>query len=639
MPPLRRLLLPLTVLALVPAAGAAGAGTVATVATPRQGVVDTPVDKQLYRDGPSGRFLVDGTWLFRLDQQGLGIGQGLQRSTSTAGWSPVRVPNAWNAQDQSDASMTGTVGWYRKDFRLPSTRKGLEWVIRFESVNYRSKAWLNGHPLGSHRGAYLPFELRLPAPALKRTGVNRLVIRIDDRRFPTDFPPSGLSTTGTPTGGWWNYGGILREVYLRKVDTIDFSTVQIRPELPCSTCAATVAYRVTVRNAAGSAQSVRLSGRFGNRHVALGSATIGAGRFATFTKRLAIGHPRLWSPESPHLYDATIDVAAGGRRVAHWYTASGVRSIKVSGDGRLLLNGRRLSFRGVGVHEDSPDNGMAIDSTQRKAIVSKAVELGATVLRSHYPLHPELQELADRKGLMLWSEIPVYSVRTKYLKQPLVRRLATSELEENILVNQNHPSIIVWSIGNELSSRPGPVQGSYIRDAVRTAHTLDPGRPVGIAVAGYPSVGCQRWYAPLDVVGINEYFGWYPGPDGQIADRTLLSPYLDSVRACYPTKAIVVSETGAEANRHGPVEEKGTYEFQQDFVNFHFGVYASKPWLSGAIWWTLQEFRVRPRWDGNDPHPAPPLHQKATIAFDGTKKPAYADLQRVYKGTRQLGRR
>jgi len=171
----------------------------------------------------------------------------------------------------------------------------------------------------------------------------------------------------------------------------------------------------------------------------------------------------------------------------------------------------------------------------------------------------------------------------------------------------------------------------------RRAKALDPTRPVGLAVAGYPSAGCQPEYGPIDVVGVNDYFGWYPGPNGQIADRSALSDYLDGVHQCYPNKAIVVSEFGAEANRDGPVEEKGTYQFQSDFVNYHLGVFATKPWLSGAIYFALQEFRVRPDWDGGNPRPQPPIHQKGLIAFDGTKKPAFFDVQRSYRATKQFG--
>jgi beta-glucuronidase len=609
-----------------------------TAAAPARGayVAETPPARTLYHDGPSGRYLLDGTWLFRLDPTGVGLKEHFNRSTSDVGWTKVTVPNAWNATDTSDASFAGTVGWYRKDFRLPSAAKRLSWVVRFESVNYRSRVWLNGHLVGTNRGAYLPFEIRLPAGLLHRGGVNRLVVRVDDRRYGTDFPPSGLSVTGAPTGGWWNYGGLLREVYLRKIDGLDFNTVQVRPLLPCATCPATIAYRVTVRNYSDRALQAHVAALYGRLHVNLGTRSVGPKQFTTFTKNVRIARPKLWWPYRPYLYNAPLAISVGGRTVQRYALMSGIRSVRVSGDGRLLLNGQALDFRGVGLHEDSERYGFAIDNAIRDQQLAAVRELGATLIRAHYPLHPYTEEQADKLGIMLWSEIPVYAVKTKYLKQRLVRELAARELESNILANQNHPSIIVWSVGNELSAKPGPVQSYYLSRAASAAHVLDPTRPVGYAVAGYPGAGCQAAYGPLDVIGINEYFGWYPGPNGAIADRSILSGYLDGVRACYPHKAIVITEFGAEANRDGPVEERGTYAYQEDFVNYHLGVYATKPWLSGAIYWALQEFRVRPGWQGGNPRPDPPIHEKGLITLDWKRKPAFFDVQRWFKGTQQL---
>jgi beta-galactosidase/beta-glucuronidase len=618
-----RFLLPLLVLLLLPTAAASAQS-------------DGLVQKTLYKTGPSGRYLMSGQWLFRADPTGNGVQQGFASSASTVGWSPVSVPNAWNATDQSDVSFAGGVGWYRKDFHLPSSSRRLSWVVRFESVNYRSRVYLNGRLIGKNTGAYLPFEIRLPAGVLKRGGVNRLAIRIDDRRFPTDFPPSGLSTTGTPTGGWWNYGGILREVYLRKIDRIDFNTVAVQPDLPCGTCDAAVTYRATVRNYGDSAQRVKVTARLGARTVSLGTASVGAKKFATFVKRVKVKNPRVWSPTSPHLYNTSLTASGGGGVYQRFYNRTGIRSVKVV-NGELFINGKKLNARGFGTHEDSLDKGFAIDNSVREQQIQWAREAGATMFRSHYPLHPYYYERMDELGMVAWTEVPVYSVKTQYLKQKLVRRLAAKELENAITVNQDHPSIIVWSIGNELSARPGPVQGAYISDAVKRAHKLDPTRPVGLAVAGYPSAGCQPEYKPLDVIGINEYFGWYTGPNGQIADPSLLSDYLDSVRKCYPDKAIFITETGAEANRDGAVEERGTYQFQQAFANYHYGVYATKPWLSGALWWTLEEFRVRPNWEGGNPWPDSPIHQKGLITMQGVKKPAFADVQRIYKSTVQYG--
>jgi beta-glucuronidase len=589
----------------------------------------------IYKDGPDNRYLLGGDWLFRLND-GEGSRQRLQRQTSTDGWARTTVPNAWNAGDNSVASMTGTVAWYRKDFRLPDRRARMDWLVRFESVNYRARVWLNGKRLGRNTGAYLPWDLRLPRSVLKRRGTNRLVVRVDNRRLRTDFPPSGLTGSGDPAGGWWNYGGLLREVYLQRVDRIDITSLVVRPDLPCPTCAASVLARVVVRNYGDSTTSVRVTGSFGGRAMNLGTRRVGARAFKSFDARLRVAAPRLWSPASPYLYQARFTVRAGGRRVIGYRLSSGIRSIAIAG-GKLTLNGRAVNLRGVGLHEDDPRTGFAIDSARRAQIIAQAKELGATVIRSHYPLHPQMHELADRAGLLVWSEIPVYAVKTQYLKREMVRKLAARELEDNILANQNHPSIMLWSIGNELSARPGPVQSFYIDRAVRQAKALDPSRPVGLAVAGYPSAGCRPQYAPLDVIGINDYFGWYPGPNGQIADRDSLSDFLDVVRACYPNKAILISEFGAEANRDGPVEEKGTYQYQQDFVNYHLAVQDSKPWLSGSIYWALQEFRVRPNWDGGNPRPNPPIHEKGLLRFDGSKKPAWFDVQRLFAATPQLG--
>src|SRR3954463_14959232 len=598
--------------------------------------VSTPSAKTLYRNGPSGRFLMDGTWLRKLDNRQ----SGPQRETGTAGWTRGTVAKAWNAGDNSDASFAGGVGWYRKDFRFPSNNRNASWVVRFESVNYRSKAWLNGRPIGTNRGAYLPFELRLPKGLIRRGRGNHLVIRADSKRLPTDFPPAGLSTTGVPTGGWWNYGGLLREGYLREIDNVDFNTGSVLPDLPCGTCDAHVTYKTTIRNYGTSSQRVKVTARLGARQVSLGTASVGAKKFATFTKRIAVKNPKLWSPDSPYLYNTSVTATAAGggkgRKLQTYTVQTGIRSIKVV-DGHPMLNGKPLHFRGFGTHEDSLDKGFAIDDAQREQQIQWARESGATLLRSHYPLHPYYYERLDELGMLAWTEVPVYSVKTKYLKQKLVRQLAARELESAVRTNINHPSIIVWSAGNELSARPGPVQGYYIQRAVKLAKSIDPTRPVGLAVAGYPSAGCQPEYGPLDIIGVNEYFGWYSGPNGQIADRTLLSDYLDSVRQCYPNKAIVITETGAEANRDGPVEERGTYQFQQDFANYHYGVYATKPWLSGALWWTLEEVAVRPNWEGGNPWPFSPIHQKGLITMQGVKKPAFGDIQRIYKGTRQWG--
>jgi beta-glucuronidase len=470
---------------------------------------------------------------------------------------------------------------------------------------------------------------------VSRRGTNRLVVRVDSRRGPADMPPGRISPrTNLPTGGWWNYGGILREVYLQRVDTMQFQSAIANPRLACATCDSTVVLQSRLRNVSSRAQRATVTGTFGDRTVRLGARRIRGGRTASFRGSLTVADPHLWSPADPFLYPAAIEVRVGGRVVGRWKAGTGIRSVKVSG-GRLHLNGRPLTIRGVGLHEDNAQSGFAVDNTWRRWLVDRAKELGASMLRTHYPMHPYIHELADREGLLIWSEIPVYGHKSSYIDDftPAALRM----LRRNIETNATHPSVVIWSIANELSSKPGATQGTYIRRAKRVADELDPTRPVGLAVAGYPAAGCQRRYGPLDVVGINDYFGWYPGPSGSLFDRDQLSPYLDSLRRCYPNDAIMVTEFGAEANRAGSVEDKGTYAFQQDFVNYQLSVFSTKPWLSGALYWALNEFRVRPEWDGGNPFSTPPIHQKALLHYDGTPKPAFTDVQGWFKAVNQFG--
>jgi beta-glucuronidase len=257
------------------------------------------------------------------------------------------------------------------------------------------------------------------------------------------------------------------------------------------------------------------------------------------------------------------------------------------------------------------------------------------MIRSQYPLSAYEEQLADELGIMLWSEIPVYQVRDSELSAVTPGALAL--LRENIVQNGNHPSVVVWSIGNELQPFVSPAQSAYIAAAVRAAHQLDPTRPVGLAFQGYPAIGCQSAYSPLQVLGINDYFGWYAGPAGQIADISVLSDYLAQERACYPKQAALVTEYGAEANRSGPVDERGTFEFQSQYVGAQLAAFAAIPWLSGAIYWALQDFLVRPGWTGGNPYPSPPIFHKGLLDLSGTAKPAWAVAQQAYQSTTQVG--
>jgi beta-glucuronidase len=624
-------------LVLAALAGVANADTTPTTPSPVEYTPTPPTPGALYKDGQTGRYLLGGAWLFRADPTNIGISSGWQRSAATDGWTPATVPNSWNAGDFSTASMHGSVGWYRRDFTLPTgafnsyvPAADRRWIVRFESVNYRATVWLNGHELGTHSGAYLPFEFDLNN---LRPGVNRLVVRVDDERGPTDLPPG-------PNGGWWNFGGLQREVYLRSVQRADLERVQIRTTLPCPSCAttATIAEQVVVRNVTGASQPVELTGTYGGHRLNFGSRTVAPHGTWTANATTTVPHPKLWAPGSPTLYKARLTLAdKKGRTLGGYFTLSGIRTIVKTADGRLELNGRLLNLRGVDMQEQNLLTGAALSTAQLHTMMGWIRGLGADMIRSQHPLNPQLEEMADRDGILIWNSIPFYQVGKKYLGNPGVLAYAHSVLRQDIYDNQNHPSTLLWAIANELATPATPAEARYVAGATALAHKLDPARPVGMAVASWPGVPCQTAYAPLDVIGLNEYFGWFDENGGATDDRDELAPFLDSFRACYPKQAIMITEFGFDSNVDGPVDVRGTYEFQADSAAYHLGVFATKPWLSGAAFFLLQDFASHPGWSGMNPNtPDPPWVEKGAIDRYGNLKPVYGIVASIFGATQQI---
>ena len=578
--------------------------------------------KPWYQDGPGGRILLNDGWLFRADPADEGLNAGWAAQEDTAGWSAVTLPNAWNAGDDSQAGFDGGVGWYRRDLHIPAKPRGATWIVRFESVNYRATVFLNGVQIAQHEAASIPFEIPLTR---LQAGVNHLVIRVDSRRDGASMPPG-------PNGGWWNYGGILREVYLRPVDELDISELLTRPVSDHE-----LLVRATLSNPDGHTRRASVSVRIRGVTTHLGSVKVRAHSSDSVAKRINV-HTAQWAPRRPRLFEVVATATSHGRRIASYVVHTGLRRLDVRSDGRMTMNGLALNLRGASVHEQTAARGAALQPSDFARQISMLRGLGATITRSHYPLSETFLEAADRAGIAVWEEIPFYQLPESAMRDPAVRRKGLDYLAAAIKRDQNHPSVIAWSIGNELPAAQGQGQRAYIRDAVKLAHRLDPTRPVGLAFAGYPTKNYVSAYQHLDVLGVNDYFGWYPGPLGQIVNRAALGQYLDRLHSFYPHQALFVTEFGAEANRDGSPGEKGTYGFQAEFMRFHLATYAKRPWINGAINWVLQDFRVRPNWNGGNPQPDSPWLRKGLVDEKGAKKPAYAPTQRAYKRARPLVR-
>lgn len=567
-----------------------------------------PSERALYTDAPNGMFLLDQGWTTRADPGDVGEQQGWMQPGATNGFTPTSVPNAFNAGDLSRSSFEGNVQWYRTTFTAPQVDGLAQWRVRFESVNTEATVWLNGTQIGNHRGAYLPFELA----ANVKPGDNELVVRVDSRGNAGDLPPANRPR------GWWNYGGILREVYLRAVRSFDLSNVYVTaaPGQP-----AKARIRATLTNASAATLpapvTFHVQGPQTDATTTANAGPVGPGESKQIEATIDISSPKLWSPSNPTLYELTADAPGGQRTTAHF----GIRKWSVTRNGRLQLNGKPLTLHGASFHEQTPTTGAALTPPDRTELVRELQAIGANSARQHYPPHPALLEAFDRAGIVFWEQIPVWRVRDAQLKSARFRATALNALRDSITRDHNHASIAAWSVSNEtLGGASGEL--AYFKAARTLLDRLDPTRLMAADKALRPLRDLPRTYRLVDAIGLNEYVGWYGGKTSELPRD------LATVRRRFPRQAIVITEFGAEANRSG--SGKGSYEFQRNFVAAHLRVFERTPFLSGALVWALRDFAVAPGWAGGNPHPQPPILFKGLFNQDGSPKPVVGTVRRLF---------
>lgn len=561
------------------------------------------------------------TWAFRQDPNDRGLAAGWDASAPTGGWRPVSVPSTFDARPL-ERLFSGTVGWYRLEFQAPETPPGYAWALRFDQVRRKTVVWLNGRRIGSHDDPYTPFQLE--ARGLRR-GLNELVLRVDSRKG------------SRPREGWWNWGGILRPVTLVPRGRLVLNDLGLLPRVNCSDpagCRAVVRVTGAIRNRlstrAGGELAVTLKAPDGTetRQVVKVPALAGT-ESRVLAARIPVNGPiALWDTQNPQLYDASVTLRSGGRVEQHEQMRIGMRQLTIRG-GQLYLNGRPVKMYGAAIQEDFPGRGAALTPEDNAEIVAELESLGANATRAHYPLNQDLLTKFDEAGILVWNEAPIYH-QNRELNRPEGRKAALDTVRGTILSTRNHASVVVHSVANEPVSTPDDYPGSrmWLKQAAKLARRLDPTRPVAVDILSYPNVPFQKTYTQFDALGINNYYGWYVGkpthPTGNFLD---LEPYLQKMRRRYPKQALVMTEFGAEATRSGPAEEKGTFEFQADYVNRTMDVVNRNDFMDGAMYWTVREFAVKPDWLGGidpafDPNPDA-IHNKALIAYDGAIKPAF----------------
>ena len=503
----------------------------------------------------------------------------------------INIPGDWNSQVPELKYYEGNV-WFKKsfDYNLAANKR---LFVYLGAINYKADVYLNGKKLGTHEGGFTPFNYEVTSIVQPKD--NFLVIKVDNTRHKEDVP--------TVNTDWWNYGGITRDVTLieEEASFIEDYNVQLKKGN-----ANVISGFIKINNLdpAKNQVSIAIPELKINYKGKIGAD--GILNFEIPAKKISY-----WSPESPKLYDVVLTF--NGQKLND---KIGFRTIETQGD-KILLNGKPIFLRGISIHEENAKGGRANSEEDALRLLNWAKELGCNYVRlAHYPHNENMVREADKMGLMVWEEIPVYW--TVEFKNENTYKNAQDQLTAAITRDKNRASIVIWSMANE--TPVSDARNTFITNLVNHTKSLDNTRLISAALLTHNGKIDDEIGKSLDIIAFNQYLGWYGG-NLENAEKTFwTTPY---------NKPVFVSEFGgdAKAGFHGEKNERWTEEYQEYLYIQNLKMIEKIPHLSGTSPWILVDFRSPKRLlpgiqDG--------YNRKGLISNDGEKKKAFYIMQDWY---------
>ena len=528
------------------------------------------------------RLNLSNDWSFLTDPETKGEAAGWQNRLP-AGADSVNLPHTWNLGRHD-----GYLGkaWYFRTFELPTPSPDLHVELHFGATFYAARVWLNGVEIGKHEGGYTAYAFDITTHLQKN---NFLAVELDNRISATTIP--GLAMRGKDDAwyDWWDYGGIVRDVWLTLGGSIQVHRQEIRSRIDRDS--AVVQDRVYLENnLKRTAQVSVLATAYGpdNQPAAHESHSVTLTPGATDVPiALRIAGPKLWSIDRPNMYRMVVQLIGEGASILDEHSDTfGVRKIEIR-DRHLLVNGEHVRLTGVTRHEGSPWEGLAETPGTMLHDYDDMKALQVTLTRPvHYPQPSFILDYADRHGILLIPEIPMWQFSEAQMKNPATMALAQQQMREMIEESGNHPSIFGWSVCNESATgTPGGI--AYFHAMREFIRKIDPGRYVTYADDNLPKLDRAEDSAAneADFLLMNQYFGSWHGP----ADA--LSGALDKVDRMFPNKMVIISEFGLAGIFSKYPEEADRMRVK--IIQDQMPELARRDWIAGAILWCYQDYKSR----------------------------------------------
>jgi beta-glucuronidase len=560
-------------------------------------LVDQPPAKGLYND--SGKVRDNGYGM----NSHPNISSGPHNDEYDFATAPtLKVPGDWNTQEPTLFRFEGVV-WYQRDFNF-QPKGDSRTFLHIGAANYMSHVWVNQKRICDHEGGFTPFDCEVTAAL--HAGSNFVVIAVDSTRHVDDIPSVSYD--------WFDYGGLTRDVSLVTLPQHFIDDYDVHLAHDATFSAATANHITGYVHVEGAPAGTAVELKIAEAGVSTTMQTDANGRaaFDVVAKGL-----KLWTPEQPRLYD--VSLASGTDKLTE---SIGFRDIRVDGT-RILLNGKAIFLQGVNAHAEAPIRTGRVDNDEDVArIFAYLRDMNANFVRlCHYPHDERMTRMADKTGVMVWSEIPLWQHIS--FDKPEVYAKATFMLNEMIRRDRNKASIIMWSVSNETPNNA--TRTGFLTNLANEARRLDQTRPITSALIGPRFNGSEAvvddpFAKALDIVGQNEYIGWYTGRPEDA----------DTMHWTLPDKPIIMSEFGSEAKagNHGGKNDRWTEEQQANVYQHQFLMLSKIPQLRGMTPWVLADFRSPGR---NIPKLQDGYNRKGLISEDGKKKQSFFMFQKIYK--------
>jgi beta-galactosidase len=535
---------------------------------------------------------LDGTWKFKPDQNNVGQNEKwFAKDTDDSSWENIGVPGTWNeGQKVSVAWDYEGVCWYRYKFSVPKNWLGENIRIKFMAVYLISDVWLNDKYLGNHKGGYTAFSYNI---ADADPSNNVISVRIDNTKRAYQIP--GVSID------WWNCGGITRDVFLEKLPPVYITKLRIStPEVSEEKAKVVIDYTIQGK-LTGTAKTIQRQAEILYKGEPISGKSGGESAWddmaSRFTSSSIIYNPKLWSPDSPELYEVKVTWSIVGDPLEKKYVHKekfGIRKIETKGS-ELFLNGKKIWLQGIAIHQDYAGMGSAVTYEAMRSDLERIKNLNCNFVRlGHYPFDPRYEEICDEIGLLVWSEIPVWqNSREELSNEQFWQDWVKPHLDDMIDQYYNHPSIIFWSVANEISQvwggEPEPSEIiNYIKKATDYVRILDNTRLVTYASAA--STGGGTWQY-LDVNGKPLHYGWF---HSNIPYD--IGPETDKIYKLMPNQPILAIEL---CGMSYPDNHKGYGQNERFSVEYHDKIMRvlmqnlmiRKDFVCGVTLWTLADLK------------------------------------------------